>query len=161
MYYPLLLFQLLPIISMFKIIYNTKYFRSFFPKVCCHKLLLHNKCTVHAHFYFYNKPYMNIFYMYSICMYIVHCTNIIQITMCVLQTCALISEPKSSNSLTVVVCPFIAASIRGDIPSLLPVLKKKKHQSKIKCTTHLHYLPFPDLELISAPAFSNILMIVT
>ena len=37
-------------------------------------------------------------------------------------TCALMSDPKSNNNLTVGVWPFIAANISGDIPSLLPVL---------------------------------------
>lgn len=42
---------------------------------------------------------------------------------------ALISEPISSNSFTAGTWPFIAANIRGEIPSLLPVLKRKKHYS--------------------------------
>ena len=37
-------------------------------------------------------------------------------------TCALMSDPKSNSNLTVGVWPFIAANIRGDMPSLLPVL---------------------------------------
>lgn len=38
-------------------------------------------------------------------------------------TCALISLPMSRRSLTACVCPFMAASISGEIPSLLPVLQ--------------------------------------
>lgn len=37
-------------------------------------------------------------------------------------TWALMSAPVSSNSLTAEPCPFMAANISGDIPSLLPVL---------------------------------------
>lgn len=32
------------------------------------------------------------------------------------------SAPVSNNNLTAEVCPFMAASINGDIPNLLPVL---------------------------------------
>lgn len=35
--------------------------------------------------------------------------------------CALMSEPQSSSSRTAAVWPFIAASIRGEIPSFEPV----------------------------------------
>ena len=33
---------------------------------------------------------------------------------------------KKTDNLTALTCPFIAANIKGDIPSLLPVLGKTK-----------------------------------
>ena len=53
-------------------------------------------------------------------------------------TCALMSLPMSSRSLTVDVWPFMAASISGEIPSLLPVLRKTVQQH-IK-VTNVHFL---------------------
>ena len=43
-------------------------------------------------------------------------------------TCALISLPMSSSSLTVTVCPFMAASMRGVIPNLVPVLPRESER---------------------------------
>lgn len=48
------------------------------------------------------------------------------------------SLPMSSRSLTVDVWPFMAASISGEIPSLLPVLRKTVQQH-IK-VTNVHFL---------------------
>ena len=38
------------------------------------------------------------------------------------------SLPMSSSSLTVAVCPFMAASISGVIPNLLPVLDRQRER---------------------------------
>ena len=45
---------------------------------------------------------------------------------CRYRTCALMSLPMSRSSLTVAVCPFMAASISGVIPNLLPVLERER-----------------------------------
>lgn len=55
-------------------------------------------------------------------------------------TCALMSLPMSSRSLTVDVWPFMAASISGEIPNLLPVLRKTVQQH-IKVTNNHFLLP--------------------
>ena len=56
------------------------------------------------------------------------------------------SLPLSSSSFTVEVCPFIAASMRGDIPNLLPVLRTYKNTHKTTpIQPHPHNAPRVDI----------------